>query len=118
MKRGDVIVIPFPFREATGGKVRPAIVLAETGTGEALVCMVTSREPSDGTFSGVRIGAEDFQRGGLPRESFARPSRLFTADVSRVSGVVGTLKPETLAAVVDGVVSLLRGDTPTPSPSA
>ena len=30
MKKGDIILIPFPFAELTNKKVRPAVIIAET----------------------------------------------------------------------------------------
>jgi len=37
-----VVVIPFPFSDLSGVKLRPAIVMADTGRGDWLLCQVTS----------------------------------------------------------------------------
>ena len=43
--RGDIVILPFPFSDATGAKRRPALVLAELtyfGGIDYLVVMISS----------------------------------------------------------------------------
>lgn len=43
---GDIVLLHvYPFSDASGGKKRPAIVLADTGDDDILVARVTSEEP-------------------------------------------------------------------------
>ena len=41
MKKGTVILIPFPFTDLTGSKIRPAVVLTHNET-DVTICFVTS----------------------------------------------------------------------------
>ncbi len=104
MKRGDVVVVPFPFREAVGAKLRPALVLVELPNNEAVLCMITSSEIVDG-FS-IPLLVSDFTHGDLPHNSYIRPNRLFTADVSRVQRVRGTIAKQKLQEVLVRVVGM------------
>lgn len=38
----SVVVIPFPFSDLSGTKLRPAVVMADAGRGDWLLCQVTS----------------------------------------------------------------------------
>lgn len=42
MAKGDIILITFPFTDLSGSKLRPAVVLAETGL-DLTVCFVTTQ---------------------------------------------------------------------------
>jgi PemK-like, MazF-like toxin of type II toxin-antitoxin system len=105
---GDVILVPFPFSDLTQSKLRPAIVLADAGGGDWILCQVTSNPYGDPR--AIMIADVGFRQGGLPLTSFARPGKLFTANQGLVVRRVGTLKSEVLSQIIRGVVSLLQGN--------
>ena len=41
MKKGDIVLIPFPFTDLTGNKNRPALVLVESEE-DITVCFITT----------------------------------------------------------------------------
>lgn len=42
MKKGNIILIPFPFADLTGIKTRPALVLSQSSF-DVVVCFITSQ---------------------------------------------------------------------------
>ena len=44
MKKGDIILLPFPFTDLSGNKLRPALVLADEEGDVISQCMVYSTE--------------------------------------------------------------------------
>jgi mRNA interferase MazF len=74
---GAVVLVRFPFSDLSRAKLRPAIVLAHAGRGDAVLCQVTSK--SYGDARAIAIGATDLTTGSLRVASFARPGKLFTA---------------------------------------
>ena len=108
---GAVILIPFPFSDLSRSKLRPAVVLADAGRGDRILCQITSKAYADS--EAVALSEESFDNGSLQRTSHARPGKLFTASSELVHGQVGRLKPEALRSIVDAVVAiLLRGLEP------
>ena len=75
-----VVVLRFPFSDLTSSKLRPAVVLAHAGGVDWVLCQVTSNPYGDS--SAVPLTASSFDSGGLGRESFVRPGKLFTASES------------------------------------
>ena len=74
----SIVIVPFPFSDLSGTKLRPAVVLADAGRGDWLLCQVTSNPYSDP--DAIRITSKDLQKGVLTSAvSFARPIKLFTA---------------------------------------
>jgi mRNA interferase MazF len=108
--RGAVVLVRFPFSDLSQSKLRPAVVLAEAGRGDRVLCQVTSK--SYGDPEAVVLDAGALATGSLRLTSYARPGKLFTANVDLVHAEVGTLTPEALARVVDAVVALLRPSGP------
>jgi mRNA interferase MazF len=107
--RGAVVLVRFPFSDLSGTKLRPAIVLADAGRGDRILCQVTSKPYRDPT--AVALDETAFATGSLRVTSYARPGKLFTASSELVSAQVGALSTEALTEIVDAVVMLLRSGT-------
>lgn len=103
---GQVVLVRFPFSDLTASKLRPAIVLAEAGRGDWILCQITSK--SYGDAKAVSLDTSDFARGSLRLASYARPGKLFTAHGSLVANPVGELQPGKFFAVRDAVVRMIQ----------
>ena len=101
-----VVLVRFPFSDLSGAKMRPALVLADAGRGDFLLCQITSSPYGDPLT--VELAATDFANGSLQRVSFARPGKLFTAHEGLLQGRVGILTLASHARVVECVIALLR----------
>lgn len=106
---GAVVLVRFPFSDLSETKLRPAVVLADVGRGDALLCQVTSKPYGDSV--AVTLKEADFVSGSLSLTSYARPGKLFTASSELITAEVGTLKPEALTQIVNAVVTVLRAGT-------
>lgn len=104
--RAAVVLVRFPFSDLSQAKLRPAVILADAGRGDWLLCQVTSNHLNDA--AAIPITTSDFASGTLRLNSFARPSKLFTANVSVMAGQAGVLNREVFGRIVEAIVSLLR----------
>jgi mRNA interferase MazF len=103
---GQVVLVPFPFSDLAGAKLRPAVVLADAGRDDWVLCQVTSNPYSDP--HAIQLVETSFRSGSLQVTSYARPGKLFTANGSLMVSQVGHLKMERVRAIVEAVVSPLR----------
>ena len=103
---GSVVLVPFPFSDLSQSKLRPAVVLADAGRGDWILCQVTSNVYADA--QAVELRDSDFQHGGLQMVSYARPAKPFTAHRSLVVSLVGELRVESLKRLTDRVASLFQ----------
>ena len=101
-----MVLVPFPFSDLSNSKLRPAVVLADAGRGDWILCQVTSNPYSDPR--AVELTDPDFDLGGLRLVSYARPGKLFTAQQSLFVSEVGVLKADSLGRVVERVVALVE----------
>ena len=103
---GKVVLVPFPFSDLSKSKLRPAVVLADAGRGDWILCQITSNPYGDP--SSINLTDESFVDGSLRRDSYARPGKLFTAATSLIVNEVGLLKDEVMSRIVDAVVEMLQ----------
>lgn len=103
---GAVVLIPFPFSDLSRAKLRPAVVLADAGRGDFILCQVTSNPYADPT--AIELRDDSFASGSLQRTSYARPGKLFTAHESLVRGQAGMLRPDVLRDLSARVIALLQ----------
>jgi mRNA interferase MazF len=110
---GDVIIIPFPYSDLTQSKRRPAIVLAEVGRGDFLLCQITSKQYGD--MHALPLNESDFVSGGINRDSFIRCFKLFTSSETLILRVAGHLThskhSEVIGKLVEMLSACLRDDT-------
>ncbi|WP_276621513.1 type II toxin-antitoxin system PemK/MazF family toxin [Syntrophomonas wolfei] len=102
-KRGDVILIPFPFSDLSGSKKRPALVLAAINDWRELVCMMLTS-----SLKGINeITVSHLENAGLPKPTVARIHRIFTIDQSIALKKLGSLHPADLKNVMNALRLML-----------
>jgi mRNA interferase MazF len=107
---GAVVLVRFPFSDLSQTRLRPAVVLADAGRGDWILCQVTSNAYADP--QAVEIVNRDFQTGSLNVTSYVRPGKIFTAHESLVVSQVGTLTDNAFKRVAGAVIGLLQASLP------
>jgi mRNA interferase MazF len=103
---GQVVIVYFPFSDLSASKLRPAVVLADAGRGDWILCQITSK--SYGDPRAIKLEDGDFSHGSLRLTSFARPGKLFTAHASLVAGQAGELQAGKFAAIREVVIRMME----------
>jgi mRNA interferase MazF len=101
---GAVVLVPFPFSDLSQAKLRPAVILADAGRGDWVLCQITSNPYGDSC--AVALSEKSFREGSLRVVSYARPGKLFTASQSLIVGHVGTLNIDAFAEILRTVRGL------------
>jgi mRNA interferase MazF len=101
MKRGDVIVVDFPFSDATGRKVRPALVVQAdewnrrlSDTILALITSSRSRFTGAATQLQIDVATPDGRTSGLRLSSVVQCENLVTVDKSFILHTIGRLSDD------------------------
>lgn len=103
---GAVAVVRFPFSDLSNAKLRPAVVLADVGRDDFVLCQVTSKSYADP--GAIQVTDDSFSSGGLRHTSYVRPGKLFTANRDLVAATAGQLTEEARIEVIEAVIELLR----------
>jgi mRNA interferase MazF len=104
--KGDIVITPFPFTDLSGSKRRPALVLSDLRGDDMILYQITS-QPTNYLFA-LSIRSEDFVSGSLPKGSFIRPSRIFTAEKTIILRKACTITPELMKKVIDAIIYILK----------
>ncbi len=104
MPKGDILLIPFPFTDLSGTKLRPAIILAETSL-DFTVSFITTQykwqEPTD-------ILLKPNATNGIKAVSLVRLSKIATIDRKLSVGKIGSLTTEDIVILNEKLKVLLQ----------
>jgi mRNA interferase MazF len=103
---GAVVLVRFPFSDLSQTKLRPAVVLADVGRGDCILCQITSKPYGD--TSSIELGIDAFASGSLRVISYARPAKLFTANQNLITSQVGNLKATALRRIAQTVANIVN----------
>lgn len=116
---GEVVLVPFPFTNQTGGKKRPAIVISSetyhAHRPDLLIMAITSQEHTVLDFASFTI--VDWQIAGLLKPSYAKPV-LTTLERSLVIRSMGHLSPPDRKTLSNTLSHILGGETSQTNPEA
>jgi mRNA interferase MazF len=105
MKRGDVVLLDYPYAVGSGSKVRPVLIVQNdrdnqrlTNTIVALITKNVSRvhEPTQLL---IDISAAEGRQSGLNQSSAVTCCNLFTVAKTKVCREIGRLSPTTMTQI-------------------
>lgn len=103
MKRGTVVLTPFPFTDLSGQKVRPALVVSRSDRPgpDVLLAFMTSKRPPTLAQSDLVVdnGHADFARTGLKVSSVVKLDKLVTVEQAILLGELGEFSASLLHEV-------------------
>lgn len=106
MKKGDIIVLPFPYTDLSGSKNRPAFVLIDRELDVTVAFISTQlkwREETD-------VLLQPTLANGLKRESLLRLSKFATIEKELILGLIGRIEPELFREIDEKLVQVLQID--------
>lgn len=88
MKKGDIVLVPFPFTDLSGAKTRPAIVLTSSED-DVVLCFLTTQIGWQNK-NDILLSPSD--ENGLKKKSLIRTSNITTLDKNLILGKLGVLE--------------------------
>jgi len=90
--KGDIVIIPVPFTDNKGYKLRPAVIISNDTvhqTGNVMIVQITSRLRQDKL--NITITNDDVTE-DLPVKSYIRVHKIFILEQKLIKGKVSSLK--------------------------
>lgn len=111
LKKGDVVLVPFPFTDLSQTKLRPAIVLwAESGGDDVTLCFVTTQN-LDRLMPGELLlhpSQSDFAATGLKQASKIRIPRIVTLGKQLITRRLGYLEDSYLQELNTQIIQVFQ----------
>ncbi|MBI3037046.1 type II toxin-antitoxin system PemK/MazF family toxin [Candidatus Woesearchaeota archaeon] len=109
MKQRSIILVPFPFSDQSGQKVRPALIVSNdrynSTSDDVIVCAVTTNiKPSKYS---VIIDQNSLESGMLSEKSAIKAESLLKIQKSLILKTIATINRQTLTKATDAIKELL-----------
>jgi len=103
---GDVVLARFPFSDLTSQKLRPCLIIGLAEFNDIILCQITSKPYR--SKRAVALTKKDFQTGSIVVDSFIRPDKIATLDISMIVRKLGNLKETKLSEVKTALKKVLE----------
>ena len=104
MKKGNIVLTPFPFTNLKGSKTRPALILVVKGL-DVTVCFISTQlrweEETD-------LILKSSPNNGLKKESLIKTSKIATLDKNLIIGKLGDIDFETKMILNKKLIDLFQ----------
>jgi len=106
LRRGDVVLVPFPFTDLSTDKVRPAVIVSadpqETDVTIAFISSTVSPGGQSRTDCVLRQHDPGFEGTGLKKASTFKMRKLLTIERSKVIRRLGRVSPLSRTSLMPG----------------
>ena len=105
MKRGDVVIVPFPHQDKPGHKIRPALIVQSDGENQRLantvLAMITGNLADSSAPTNVLVdpNAQSGTGSGLSGPSLIKCTNLATIRQHRILHLIGHLPTATMHSI-------------------
>jgi mRNA interferase MazF len=101
-EQGDIVLLPFPFTDGTSSKVRPSVLLANSGC-DGVFVFITSKKDKDEVFE-IKMN----KCNNLKSDSYIRYTKIATIQNSLIIGKLGQLTASELKNLKSKIKTFLK----------
>lgn len=102
-KKGDVVILPFPYTNMAALKTRPVLIVAFPRGTNVIVCQITSQQARNDEYS-VSLGKHDFTEGSLPTASFVKTNMIMTLAADAILAKAGEVNKKKMKEIEEKLV--------------
>ncbi len=105
-KKGSLVLVPFPFTDLSGQKIRPALVISKnTESSDLIVVFISSKIPPKVRRFDIIIKPD--KDNGIKTNSLIKCSKIATLDAKVVLGKIGFLNNQYLEHIDKKIKNVL-----------
>ena len=108
-KRGDIVLVPFPFTDFSTLKQRPALVISSSAFNrtrdDVILLALTSNLESADKGGNYALTDSERKQSGLPIDAVILTGKVMTIDRRLIRKVIGFVAPKTLRMITARVLA-------------
>ncbi|MBN1769412.1 MAG: type II toxin-antitoxin system PemK/MazF family toxin [Prolixibacteraceae bacterium] len=104
MRKGDIVLTPFPFTDLMGNKIRPAIILIESEL-STTICFISTQIYFHNEYDFI-LTPNTSNR--LKKESIVKIIKIATIDKNLIIGKIGTLNNHEIQTLNQALKKILK----------
>ena len=104
MNKGNIVLVPFPFTDLTGSKLRPSLII-HSYRDDVIVAFISS---SSKIISDYDILIRKSKKNGLKVNSVLKLNKIVTLDRKLIVGIIGDLEEHILKQVDDELIKIFE----------
>jgi len=104
MKKGDIVLLPFPFTDLSGNKLRPALILV-VNQNDIVVAFITTNEKLK---TKTNIAVNPTSINGLKKRSIILLNKIATLEKFLVLGKIGILTAREIKEVNQMLIEIFK----------
>ena len=110
-KKGDVILIPFPFTDLSAAKQRPALIVSSNHfnqrCNDVIVIAISSQIHLNVLEDEYRLSIIDQKASGLPKSSIVKLGKVVTINQNLIRKLMCNLTKQTVALILNQFMNIL-----------
>ena len=106
--KGDIVIIPVPFTDNVGCKLRPAVIISNGTvheTGDVMIVQITSKYKPDNL--SITLSNDDVSE-QLPVKSYIRFHKIFVLERGLIKGKVSSLNKNKYLELVEKIENIIE----------
>ena len=106
--KGDIVIVPVPFTDNKGYKLRPAVVISNNNvhqTGDAMIVQITSKLNHDNL--SIALTNNDVTE-SLPAKSYIRFHKIFVLEQRLIKGKVSSLNNSKYQELIQKINQIIK----------
>lgn len=110
MEQRDLLLVPFPFSDQSGRKVRPVIIISNNEfneNSEDLIVVGVTSNISKGEYT-ISLTNKDLDEGKLITQCCVKVENMLKIDKELVIKKIGKIKKGTLKEIVNKIMEILK----------
>lgn len=109
-KRGDIVLVPFPFTDFSTLKQRPALVISSEAfnrSREDIILVAITSQSNSARGGNYPIKGAEQKHSGLLREGVVLVGKIITIDQRLIRNKLGTLSPKVLEEISERIFNII-----------
>ncbi len=110
LNQRDIILLPYPFTDLEGSKVRPALVISNNSfnrKSEDIIAIPLTTVIKDEPYS-ILVGQESLSSGKLLKPSRIRFDKIFTVEKKLAIMKIGAVNEKTFGEIKSKILELIK----------